>query len=186
MDHLLFIAAAVGLSLDSFAASMSCGSRSHKDGIGMALRIAIIFGVIQASFYVIGWIAGSALSTLISGIDHWIAFSLLLIVGTKMILESIKARNEGKECATPTFAELIMLGVATSIDSLIVGGSYALLHVPIMVPAGYVLLMTMVFSFSGAVLGRKLGERTGSFAEIMGGLIIIAIGLRILLGELLI
>jgi putative Mn2+ efflux pump MntP len=185
MDHLTMLGVAIGLSMDCFASALSCGIRTRTGIVVMALKIASIFALVQTMFAVLGWFAGSILASSLSWIDHWIAFILLLIVGGRMLHESFKARREGRACSSPTTGEMIVLGIGTSIDSLIVGGSLAMIQVSILMPAIYIFAITALLTLSGGLLGGRLSDRFGIYAEIGGGLMIVAIGMRILISHLL-
>jgi len=169
--------------MDAFAVSVASGIAIERLRIRHALRIALSFGVFQAIMPIIGWFAGIGMRDLISGVDHWIAFALLAGVGGKMIYESRQIR-EGPTEECMGNMKLLVLSVATSIDALAVGLSLSLLKVAIVWPAIVVGIVTFAFSFAGVYLGRKVGHIFESKIEVLGGLVLIGIGIKILVDHL--
>lgn len=184
MNILTILFIALGLSMDAFAVSIANGFTIKQLRIDHALRIAVFFGLFQAIMPVIGWSAGIGLRDLIAMIDHWIAFGLLSIIGIKMILESreIKQEEEGK--SPLTIYTLLLLSLATSIDALAVGFSLSLLSISIISPAIIIGLVTFLLSFAGVFIGKKFGHFLESKIEMAGGIILIAIGVKILIEHL--
>ena len=177
---------AVGLSADCFAVALAASTSARGASRLDALRVCLAFGVAQAVMPVLGWLAGKTLVDLISGYDHWLAFALLLIVGGRMIWESF--RGEESEARERDFSKgftLVVLAVATSIDALAVGLSFAFLSVSIVVPVLTIGVVAALITGVGFLVGRKAGRVLGERAETLGGIILIAIGLRILLSHLL-
>ena len=175
---------AVGLSMDAFAVSISSGLCMDRLLWRSALRIALFFGGFQALMPVIGYFAGLTIRSLIASFDHWIAFGLLLFVGARMIYESLfKDGDEGK-MNTEDLSTLIMLSIATSIDALAVGLSLSLLKVDIIEAASLIGAVTFSLSFAGVLLGRRTGRALGKRVEILGGVILMGIGLKILLSHI--
>ncbi len=175
---------AVGLSMDAFAVSVTSGFAISRLKIRHALRIALFFGGFQAAMPVVGWLAGSGLKNLITGIDHWIAFGLLLAIGVKMIYESAKLKEDKKPVDCMRLGTLLALSVATSIDALAVGLSLSFIAVPIITPSIIIGIVTFFISFAGVYIGKKVGHFFESKLEIAGGIILIAIGIKILVGHL--
>jgi len=178
---------AVGLAMDAFAVSVANGITTTKqDRTGNALKMATFFGSFQAFMPVIGWSVGLLLLNLISGIDHWVAFGLLAFIGGRMIYEAVARNGKGEKTTTLSVHVLLMLSIATSIDALAVGVSFAFLQVAsILVPVLVIGGVTFLLSFSGAFLGYRLGRFFGREIEVTGGLILIGIGLKILIEHLL-
>ena len=178
---------AVGLAMDAFAVSVANGLTTTKQHrTGNALKMATFFGGFQAFMPVIGWSVGLLLLDFISGIDHWVAFGLLAFIGCRMIYEAVARNGKEKKIAALSIHVLLMLSVATSIDALVVGVSFAFLQVAsILVPVLVIGAVTFLLSFSGAFLGYRLGRFFGREIEVAGGLILIGIGLKILLEHLL-
>ncbi|MDD1669496.1 MAG: manganese efflux pump MntP family protein [Methanomicrobiales archaeon] len=179
MDLVTILLVAVALALDCFAVSLAAGIESGDGRLRNAARIAIAFGAFQAGMPVLGWIAGRSVLDSISGFDHWIAFLLLSGIGLRMIREGIS--GEGEKAIRLDTASLLVLSVATSIDALAVGVSFAFLDAGILVPCLIIGLTTLLISFAGAFLGEALAERAGKLMEILGGAVLIGIGIRILI-----
>lgn len=184
MSPLPLILIAFGLSLDAFAVSVASGIVIRRERVRHALKVALFFGGFQALMPVIGWLAGLGLRSLIAGIDHWIAFGLLLGIGAKMIVESRELDRAEAGCPTDT-PVLFTLAVATSIDALAVGLSFSLLRVAIALPVLVIGAVTFAVSFGGFLAGSRLGHCFEKKIELIGGLILIGIGVKILLEHLL-
>ena len=171
---------ALGLAMDSFSVSITRGFSSTKTRIFIeALKTGFFFGLFQGIMPIIGWLAGLSLIELISGFDHWIAFGLLVFIGVRMIYESV-SRDSKQVVSSSSFKVLIMLSIATSIDALAVGLSLSFLDTSIVTPAIIIGIITFFLSFLGVYVGKKFG---GYFEKIgvLGGIILIVIGLRILI-----
>ena len=186
LDFLSLILIAIGLSMDCFAVALS-GSIAMK---GMSrfqvLRVSLSFGLFQAAMPVLGWVAGRVFLEFIQGIDHWLAFGLLAFIGGKMIWESFHAEKEREDKTDFTRGLLLLtLSLATSIDSLAAGLSFAFLDVNIGWASLTIGVTAFLVTVIGLLLGRKVGEWVGKRAETVGGFILIGIGLRILLTHLL-
>lgn len=184
MDILTVLSIAVGLSMDAFAVSITSGVAIKDLRPVHALKIALFFGAFQAIMPVIGWLAGLGMRSFISGFDHWVAFGLLLFVGGKMIWES-RSMEEDKPKSDPLGnTVLLLLAIATSIDALAVGLTFSLLNVSIAVPVLIIGLVTFGLSFAGVLIGKKAGHLFENKIEIVGGLILIGIGCKILFEHL--
>jgi len=185
MSLWIILGMAVALAMDCFAVSlgMSCG----RDGLTgkQAVRMGLHFGFFQFAMPVIGWFAGENLIRYIQGIDHWVAFGLLAFVGGKMIVESFLDEGDKKNQVDRTRGfPLIVLSVATSIDALAVGLSMAAIGVNALAPAAIIGLVSFLVTLIGARLGPIVGHIVGRRAELVGGLILIAIGVKILISHL--
>ena len=185
MDTVSILLIAFGLAMDAFAVSIANGITSKQLRTNNALKMAISFGSFQMFMPVIGWLAGLSLRVVISGVDHWIAFGLLSLIGIKMIYESLKMKAEEKENASMSFHVLLILSVATSIDALAVGLSFAFLGISIATPIIVIGTVTFALSFLGASVGYKLGRFFENKIEIAGGLVLVGIGAKILLEHLI-
>lgn len=186
MDPISVVVIAIGLAMDAFAVSIASGLSTRSVKKSNALKIALSFGVFQALMPVLGWLAGLSLRDLISGIDHWIAFTLLLIIGGKMIYEALKLKeitDEADNCDI-SLKMLFILSIATSIDACAVGLTFAFLKVEIATPALVIGAITFALSFAGVHIGRRFGHLFESKIEVAGGIILIGIGTKILLDHL--
>lgn len=172
---------AIGLAMDALAVSITSGLTIKDLRISNALTIALFFGSFQALMPVIGWVAGLSARDLISGIDHWIAFGLLSLIGCKMILSSTRIGSNEKEIDPLNISVLLVLAIATSIDALAVGLSLSFLKMAIVTPAVIIGLVTFVLSFLGVFVGNVSGHFFENKIEIIGGLILIGIGIKIVI-----
>jgi len=184
MDIITILFIAVGLSMDAFAVSITSGLTIKNLKVNNALKIAIFFGSFQAIMPLIGWLAGLSVRSFISGVDHWIAFGLLSFVGGKMIYESITTKPTSKENNPLNVYVLFVLSVATSIDALAVGLSLSFLNISIAMPVVIIGVVTFLLSFFGVFIGDRFGHFFEKKIEIVGGLILIGIGIKILIEHL--
>jgi manganese efflux pump family protein len=173
----------ISLAMDSLSVSIAGGATSQKANIKQALRIASFFGIFQAGMPLIGMLIGQLLITFIANIDHWIAFALLSILGIKMIKESLEKTNEKTNNLLQT-KTLILLSIATSIDALVVGITLSLLQISLLISISLIGMVTFVLCFFGFLFGKQLGAYFGKRIEILGGVALIAIGIKILLEHL--
>jgi putative Mn2+ efflux pump MntP len=181
MDLLMVIFLAIGLSFDSFAVSVCSGLNLPNIRFYQAAKIALFLALFQATMPLLGWLIGNSMKSLIEPVDHWLAFGLLTLIGGKMITESF-IDSEAREIKNPLLIRVIlMLSLATSIDALAVGFSFATLLDKILFAAFIIGLVTFVASMLGILLGKKTGPKCNRYAEITGGLILILIGIKILI-----
>jgi len=185
MDVVTILFVAFGLAMDALTVSIANGLSADKLRVNNALKMAVAFGAFQAFMPVLGWLAGLGLRDLISNVDHWIAFGFLFLVGLKMIYESVRLESSRKGAATLSLSVLLTLSVATSIDALAVGLSFAFLQVSIAASVLVIGVVTFLLSFLGACFGNKLGHFFESRIGIAGGLILIGIGIKILAEHIL-
>ena len=174
----------IGLSFDTFAVSIGCGIIEKQIKFFQAARIAIIFAVFQAIMPLLGWSLGYIIKDYITAIDHWLAFVLLSIVGGKMIIESFKA-EEGKTINPRQLKVILALSLATTIDAFVVGVTFAFLNVNLFLSSVIIGLITFIAAMLGMLFGKNIGSRFGKKMEIIGGLILIGLGIKILLEHLL-
>lgn len=177
---------AFGMSMDAFAAAIGKGAALHRPPLKEALRTGLIFGVIEAITPVIGWAIGLAASQFIMSWDHWVAFTLLLVLGIRMISEAFK-KDKAEEAEAPRrhgFWLLVTTAIATSLDAMAVGVGLAFLQVNILVMALTIGAATTIMATSGMLLGRFLGAAIGKWAEVLGGIVLIGIGTSILVEHL--
>jgi len=187
MGWLGLLALAVALAMDAFAVAIVTGLTLTSMTRRHVFRLAFHFGLFQALMPVIGWLAGSSVHEYIAAFDHWIAFGLLGFVGGKMLWGGAhEDLGEGPAGSDPTSGwSLLVLSVATSIDALAVGLSLAMVGAAIVVPALVIGLVAAAFTAVGMVLGRRIGALWGKRVEVLGGLILIGIGIKILAEHLL-
>lgn len=178
---------ALGLSMDALAVSVSNGM-CHRETRALALKTALTFGGFQAAMPIAGYYAGQIFSASISFLDHWIALILLSIIGGKMIITAAIELKHPEKCRVRTeitWGTLVTQGIATSIDAFTVGISFAVLRANILVAATFIGVVTFALCLPGAFLGRRFGSRTQQRAEILGGIILVAIGLKIFVEHML-
>lgn len=181
MDHLTLLGIALALAMDAFAVALGTGMNLATLTGRHLFRLGFHFGLFQALMPIIGWLAGIGLQQKIAAWDHWIAFGLLASVGGHMLWEARSEAHEEKDLKDPTRGlSLVILSVATSIDALAVGFSLSVLGVSIWTPALVIGLVAGALTVAGMLLGRRVGDRWGPRVEVLGGLILIGIGLKIL------
>jgi manganese efflux pump family protein len=186
MDLLVPVLIGIGLSMDCFAVSLAIGTTTKTKLLNAALVIALCFGVFQTGMTLLGWVAGMWLTDLIAGFDHWVAFLLLAVIGGKMVIEGFAGDGKLEGVDVMGLVPVVVLSVATSIDALAVGMSFAFLRIGILVPSIIIGIVAFLLSFAGVMSGTRLASFLGKKTEILGGLILIAIGLKILLEHLLV
>lgn len=184
MDLITTVLIAFGLAADAFAASITSGIKIKRLSIKNALMIATFFGFFQAIMPLVGWLVGRGLKGLISEVDHWVAFGLLSFVGYRMIYESIHAETTKKEVDPLNLYILLTLSIATSIDALVVGISFAFLQNYIATLVISIGVVTFILSFIGVFIGNRFGNWFNNKIEVVGGLILIFIGAKILFEHL--
>lgn len=179
---------AVGLSMDAFAVSICKGLGMRRVNKKQAVIIGLFFGGFQALMPFIGWVLGSQFEKYITNIDHWIAFLLLGFIGGKMIVEAVKPAEENDEIqeldAPLNIKEMFILAVATSIDALAVGITFAFLSYPIVEAISIIGVVTFIICIIGVYVGNFFGSKYKNKAELAGGLILVILGMRILLSHL--
>lgn len=194
MNLLAVLLLGIGLSLDTFAVSLSLGFACDRTTRKEKIRFLIIIGLFHFLMIMIGWMVGANISKLISTYDHWIAFALLSFLGAKMIREGFAdPSDEEVECDLLSLRNTLMFGIALSIDALITGFSLGLVTVSLFngTPLGNITLAAAIIGLSaflistaGIFIGKIASGRLGSKAEIFGGVILIAIGLKVLIEHL--
>ena len=185
MEYLVeFLLLGAGLAMDAFAVSICKGLAMRKVNKKQAVIIALFFGGFQAIMPVIGWLLCKGFQTYIEAFDHWIAFALLAFIGVKMIIETLREKEDDvviEEMDPPLdMKEMLMLAIATSIDALAVGISLAALDRPIVESAAIIGVVTFVISIIGVYIGNFFGNRYKKRAELAGGIILVLIGVKIL------
>lgn len=175
---------AVGLSMDAFAVAICKGLSMKKATLKGMLTVGLYFGAFQALMPLIGYFIGIQFESYITSIDHWIAFVLLSVIGINMIREAVGHKDEEREEADLRFKAMLPLAVATSIDALAVGVTFAFLKTDIVPAVSFIGVITLILSMIGVKIGNMFGGKLKSKAEIFGGIILIGIGLKILLEHL--
>lgn len=184
MDYITIFAIALGLSFDTFAVSLSYGVVRNGIIFREAMRVATVFAFFQGGLAIAGYFLGSFVSKPLSAADHWIAFGLLLFLGARMIAEGLlKEKPVVKDYSNPLM--LCTAAVATSIDAFAVGVSLALLSIEIWTAGLVIAAVTFIASMMAIRLGKSAGERLGNRVEILGGVILIGIGIKILVEHLM-
>jgi putative Mn2+ efflux pump MntP len=184
---LAVVAIAAGLSMDALSVSVANGFMIRQLRFGHAFRIAFFFGFFQFFMPIVGWAAGRYFHSYIRSFDHWIAFGLLLFIGVKMIVESRSLDPEDPACESRTcmhFPTLLLMSVATSVDALAVGISFAVLEMGILYPVVIIGALTFAVCIAGIYIGNKVGHLFENKLEVAGGIIIIGIGVKILVEHL--
>ena len=175
----------IGLSMDAFAVSVCRGLKMQKLNVSQTALIALFFGGFQALMPLIGWFLGTQFESYITAIDHWVAFILLAIIGGKMIYDSCKKEeDDNSDKSVLNIKELFVMAIATSIDALAVGITFAFLDVNIWSSICIIGITTFVLSAIGVFIGHKFGAKYKSKAELAGGIILVLIGVKILLEHL--
>lgn len=184
MNTITTVFIAFGLAADAFAVSITSGMKIKRLKINDALKIATFFGGFQAVMPLIGWVLGISLRGLISDIDHWIAFGLLSFIGGRMIYESLKVEPSAKPFNPLHIYILLSLSVATSVDALVVGLSFAVLKQSIYTLVIMIGSITFLLAVLGCFIGSKFGKFFNNKIEAIGGIILIGIGVKILVEHL--
>jgi putative Mn2+ efflux pump MntP len=173
-------AIAFSMSADAFAAAISKGVPLRKPKFSYALKIGMVFGIVEAITPIIGWAIGIVASSFIAAIDHWVAFFILAIVGGKMIFEALKNEHEEKK-ESHKLSILILTAIGTSIDAMAVGVTFALVESNILLMAAMIGGATFIMASLGIMTGHYIGKKAGKIAEICGGICLVAIGAKILI-----
>lgn len=188
MDTTTLLLLACGLAMDAFALSLSNGLCYQNFRRSQAVLSAVTFGVFQAAMPVIGYFTGRFFSGAISSIDHWIAFLLLGLIGGHMLVEAVREIRHPENCTEKrpfTLRILLIQGIATSIDALAVGVSLAVVETNIAAAATMIGVITCLLCLIGAAIGKQFGAFLGQWAKLLGGVILIGIGLKILIEHLI-
>jgi putative Mn2+ efflux pump MntP len=185
MDYFTIFAIAVGLCFDTFAVSLSLGVVRFKILFRQAIRVAIILAIFQGGLTVAGFFLGTFFSDALKAVDHWVALGLLSALGIKMIIEGLKKDEKSEVMDYSRLIILFTIALGTSIDAFAVGISFALLDVEIWIAGIIIGTVTFLASMIAIRIGKSAGEKLGKKVEIIGGLILIAIGIKIFLEHIL-
>ena len=183
MGELEILLISIGLAMDAFAVSICKGLSMRTMNWKKTIIIGLYFGIFQALMPVIGYFLGATFESLVTKIDHWIAFVLLVFIGSNMLKETF-GKNEEQHDDSVDFKTMLILAIATSIDALAVGITFAFLQVNIILAVTMIGIVTFVISVIGVKIGNKFGNKYERNAEFVGGLILIFMGVKILLEHL--
>lgn len=183
MEIIEILLIGIGLAMDAFAVSICKGLCMNKVSVKKTIIIGLYFGIFQAIMPIIGFCLGIGFENIVKAIDHWIAFGLLSVIGMNMIIEAFK--EEEKVNDSIKFKEMLMLAIATSIDALACGITFAFLDVNIVLAASIIGVVTLLISTIGVIIGNKFGDKFEKKAKIFGGVILILIGIKTLIEHLM-
>ncbi len=185
MNLFSLILIGVGLSIDSLAASITTGACCKQIKTKHIVKVAVFMAVFQGLMPYVGWLIGSSFKSVIEDYDHWIAFFLLFLIGFKLIYEGITASDDNCSNFNPS-NNLLLIGmsIATSIDALVVGIGFGIIEINIYLAMLIIGVLTFMFSSSGVVIGRKIGNKINAGIDIFGGLVLIGLGIKILLSHI--
>ncbi len=186
MDFFTTIILAIGLAMDVFAVSLGVGTSPIEKTGRLVFRLSFHFGLFQGMMTLFGWLAGSTIVHWIEGFDHWLALILLAWIGIRMILSAVRSGDDDSYTEDPSRGMMLVgLSVATSIDALAAGLSMAMMNINLYLACITIALVSTGFSLIGLLLGNALGKRFGKSMEILGGLILISIGIRVVVSHML-
>ncbi len=185
MNILPLILIGIGLSIDSLAASITTGACCKRIKTKHIFKVAVFMAVFQGGMPYVGWLIGSSFKAAIEDYDHWIAFFLLFLIGFKLIYEGLTESDENYSSFNPS-NNLLLIGmaIATSIDALVVGISFGLIEINIYLAMLIIGVLTFIFSTSGVVIGRKIGNKINAGIDVFGGIVLIGLGVKILLSHI--
>ena len=184
MSLLTIFLLAVGLGVDAFSVAIGIGASNNKKSWAPVLRLSLAFGLFQFVMPLIGWLAGSTVVDRIQSFDHWIAFALLVLVGGKMILEGFEKESDEQKTDQTRGWPLFLLSIATSIDALAVGFSFSLLKTDLLFPAAIIGVVCFMMTAVGMIFGKGLARIFGRKVEILGGMVLIVSGMKLLIEHL--
>ena len=184
MDFLTLLLIAIGLSLDSFAVSLANGLSIKKLNAWLIFKSSTNLALFQGIMPAIGYFLAVGFQEVIQVYDHWIAFVLLFLIGAKMIYESLNKKGDEDKGIELSRIRLVAQGISTSIDALAIGVSFAFLEIEIITPVVIIFIVTFIASFIGIRIGKHYGQNLGTKMEILGGIILIGIGFKILIEHL--
>jgi putative Mn2+ efflux pump MntP len=185
MDLITIIAIALGLSFDTFAASLSFGITRSRILFREAVPVGLVMAFFQGGLTVAGYFLGAVISGFLTAANHWIALGLLTLIGARMIINGLQEKEIYAEKDYTKFPELVAIAMGTSIDAAAAGISFAILDIKIWLAGAVIAFVTFMASMTAIRLGKSAGSRTGRKTEIIGGLILIAIGIKIFLEHIL-
>ena len=184
MEFFSIFLIALGLSADCFAVSLSASIANRNHSPAQVIKVSFFFGFFQAIMPILGWLAGKTIVDFIANFDHWVAFALLAFVGGKMLWEAFHHEKDEKPADISRGLLLLTLSIATSLDALAVGLAFAFEDINIWLASLTIGITSLAISALGFLIGTKVGQVFGKWAEVLGGLILIGIGIRILVEHL--
>ena len=184
MGFIELLLIALGLAMDVFAVSLGIGTTRQACTPRPMFRLSFHFGLFQALMPIIGWLVGMSVAGLVSNVDHWVVLGLLSFVGIRMIRSGLDDDGESFSCDPSRGRTLLVLAIATSIDAMAVGLSLAMLNIDVLQPSLIIGVVAATMAIIGLMIGSRLGQTFGKRTEIFGGLILIAIGVRVVLSHL--
>ena len=182
MDFVTSLLLSIAVAAVCFVVSVSNGIALNKFIFSPIIKMAFLFGLFQAMMPVFSWLAGKQCGSWIEPYDHWVALAILSFLGAKMIWESFDENSDSESEVVLRWGRLIILAIATSIDAFAVGIAIALLKDPLLISAAIIGIVAFAFSIVGIFIGKKIGDYVGDKFQILGGVILILIGVKILLG----
>lgn len=185
LDLSFHILIALGLSADCFAVALSISITRNNTPLSQMVRASLAFAIFQALMPFLGWLAGRTIVEYITSFDHWLVFALLAAIGGKMIWESIRSEEPSENTDISRWLLVLFLAVTTSIDAFAAGLSFAFMDIGITLACSIIGIVAFVISMVGFLLGKRVGKLVGKRAGILGGVILIAIGIRVLLTHIL-
>ena len=185
MELLTIALISIGLAMDAFAVSIGVGTAGQIGSLRGKIRLATHFGIFQAGMTALGWLAGETIVQYVKEFDHWIAFALLGYVGINLILSGLHENGKAFEQDPSTGHVLVVLSFATSIDAFAVGLSIAFLNVPVLLSVVMIGLVALILSAVGLFAGLYLGKTFGKKMEILGGLVLLGIGVRVVITHIM-
>jgi len=185
MDIIYIIVVAAVLAIDAFVVSISCGMSHSRTDRSFCLKVSMFFGIAQSLLFGLGYIFGVGLDALLPKLGPWIAFLLLLAIGSKMILETFRDWKKAKECRMISTRTLVILSIATSLDAMAIGVTFAILGNPFIVPFIVIGAVTFVLSFSGVLIGDRFRGRFDRYAEVAAGVVLVLLAIRVFIEDIL-
>ncbi|MBM3145476.1 MAG: manganese efflux pump [Chloroflexi bacterium] len=184
MEYLTISLISVGLAMDALSVSLAIGTAGQIASLRGKIRLAVHAGIFQSGMTALGWLTGETIVSYVEGFDHWIAFGLLGYVGINLIRAGLDTDREAFEQDPSTGKVLVMLSLATSIDAFAVGLSIVFLEVPVLLSVVMIGLIAFALSTIGLFTGTRLGETFGKRMEVLGGLLLIGISIRVVVTHL--
>lgn len=185
MDILYIIVVAAVLAIDAFVVSISCGMSHSRTDRSFCLKVSLLFGIAQSLLFGLGYLFGVGLDALLPKLGPWIAFLLLLVVGSKMIVETLRDWKKARECRIISTRTLVLLSIATSIDALAIGVAFSILENPFIVPFLVIGAVTFGLSFVGVLIGDRFKGRFDRYAEVAAGVVLVLLAVRVFIEDLL-